>query len=74
MRRGVPSVTLPGTETKVNLPDRAGLAWYAGLTAMAAIELIEWPVAVLIAGTHFIENHSHNRDIQELAEGIDAGA
>lgn len=41
---------------------------------MAAIDLIEWPLALLVAGTHFIENHSHNRDIQELAEGIDAGA
>jgi hypothetical protein len=74
MRRGSRSVTVPGTSTKLNLPDHAGLAWYAGLGAMATIELIEWPVALLIAGTHFIGNHAHNRDVQELAEGIDAGA
>jgi hypothetical protein len=70
----VPSVTLPGSDTKINLPDRAGLAWYAGIGVMAAAELIEWPVAVLVAGTHFIQNHSHQRDIQELAEGIQASA
>lgn len=41
---------------------------------MAAAELIEWPVALLVGATHSIENHSHSRDIQELAEGVDAGA
>jgi hypothetical protein len=70
----VPSVTLPGSDTKINLPDRSGLAWYAGLGVMAAVELIEWPVAVIVAGTHFIQNHAHQRDIQELAEGIQASA
>jgi hypothetical protein len=74
LREGRPSVTLPGTRTKINLPDRQAVLWYAGITAMAAIDLIEWPVALLVAGTHFIENHAHNRDIQELAEGIESGA
>jgi hypothetical protein len=41
---------------------------------MTALELIEWPIALLVAGTHLIESHSRNRDVQELAEGIDAGA
>ncbi len=41
---------------------------------MAAVELIEWPVALLVAGTHFVENHSHSRDVQELAEGIESGS
>lgn len=70
----VPSVTLPGSNMKINLPDRTGLAWYAGLGLMAAVELIEWPVAAIVAGTHFIQNHSHHRDIQELAQGIQASA
>lgn len=74
LKRGGPSVNVPGTATKINLPDRSGLLWYAGIGAMAAAELIEWPIALLVAGTHFIENHSRSRDIQELAEGVDAGA
>jgi hypothetical protein len=68
------SVSVPGTDVRINLPDRPALAWYAGIGAMAAIELIEWPVALLITGTHFIENHSRSRSIQELCDGIDAGA
>jgi hypothetical protein len=65
---------LPFTNTKVSVPEGPGLAWYAGIGAMAAAELIEWPVALLVAGTHFIENNSHNRDIEELADGISSGA
>jgi hypothetical protein len=67
-------VTVPFTSAKINLPDGPGLAWYGGVGAMAAAELIEWPVALLVAGTHFIENHARNRDIEELADGISAGA
>ncbi len=74
LRRGPPSATVPGTQAKINLPDRAGLVWYAGIATMTALELIEWPVALVIAGTHFIESHSRNRDVQELAEGIESGA
>jgi hypothetical protein len=71
--RNPPSVTVPGTETAVNLPDRTALAWYAGLAAMATLELIEWPFAVAVAGTHLLANHAQRRDVQELCEGIEAG-
>ncbi len=74
LRQGPPAVEVPGTRTKVNLPNRSGLLWYAGIGVMAAAELVEWPIALLLAGTHFVENHSHSRDMQELAEGVDAGA
>ncbi len=74
LRRGGPSVSLPGSDIKVNLPGRGGLVWYAGIGAMAALEVIEWPIAVVISATHFIENHSHSRDVQELADGIESGA
>ncbi|MBV8944018.1 MAG: hypothetical protein JO046_13205 [Solirubrobacterales bacterium] len=71
--RDRPSVRLPGLG-RINLPDKPGLLWYAGIGAMAAVDLIEWPIAALVAGTHFIENHFHNRDIQQLADGIESGA
>jgi hypothetical protein len=47
------SVAVPLVDTTINLPDRAAAAWYAGLGVMAALELIEWPFAVAVAGTHF---------------------
>lgn len=67
------SVTLPVAGTTINLPDGAALAWYTGLGAMAALELVEWPFALAVAGTHLLANHAHRRDVQELAEGIEAG-
>jgi len=71
--RNPPSVRVPALG-RINLPDKPALFWYAGLGTMAAVEIIEWPVAVLIAGTHFIESHTRNRDIQQLADGIGSGA
>lgn len=71
--RNRPSVQLPGLGRLI-LPDKQGLVWYAGIGMMAAVEMIEWPIAALVAGTHFIENHTHNRDLQQLADGIESGA
>ncbi len=52
----------------------ARIAWYAGLGAMAAFELVEWPLALLIGVTHAIETRSHDQIVEELASGVDAGA
>jgi hypothetical protein len=40
---------------------------------MALFEIIEWPVAVVIAVGHEIAHRAKNRAIRELAEGIEAG-
>jgi hypothetical protein len=49
------------------------LAWYAGLTVMALFEVIEWPLAIVIAVGHEIARRSRNKALRELAEGIEAG-
>jgi len=49
------------------------LAWYAGLTLMALFEVIEWPVALVIAIGHELAHRARNKAIRELAEGIEAG-
>jgi hypothetical protein len=48
-------------------------AWYAGLTVMALFEVIEWPVAIVIAVGHEIARRARSKAIRELAEGIEAG-
>lgn len=58
-------MTTPSTQTRV--------AWYAGLGAMAMIGLIEWPVAVVVGATHYIQNHSNDQLADQVAGGIDAG-
>lgn len=50
------------------------LAWYAGLTVMALFEIIEWPVAIVIAVSHEIARRARSKAIRELAEGVEAGS
>ena len=40
---------------------------------MALFEIIEWPVAVVIAVGHEIAHRAKNRAIREFAEGLEAG-
>jgi hypothetical protein len=40
---------------------------------MALFEVIEWPIAVVIAVGHEISHRARSRAIRQLAEGIEAG-
>jgi len=48
------------------------LAWYLGLALMAAFEVIDWPVAIVIGVGHEIAHRTHRVALRELAEGIEA--
>ena len=50
------------------------LAWYAGLGVMAAIEVVEWPLALLMMLGHEIAQRAHTAALRDFAEGIQAGA
>lgn len=60
-------VTLPFG--KISLPAQQ-LPFYAGLGAMAALELIEWPVAVCIAAGHLIAQQTHQQALKELGDAL----
>jgi hypothetical protein len=53
-------------------PER--LAWYGGLALMAVLEVIDWPLAIVIAIGHEIAHRARRQALRELAEGIEAGA
>ena len=50
------------------------LGWYAGLAVMAAIEVIEWPLAIMMMLGHEIAHRAHHQALRDFAEGIEAGA
>ena len=55
----------------VSLPPIDHLAWYAGVATLTAIELIDWPVAVLLAvGKALADNRSH-RTLRSLGEALE---
>ncbi len=53
--------------------DLARVAWYAGLGALVALEVVEWPIAALLAATHFIEHNARDGIVRQLTEGLEEG-
>ena len=41
---------------------------------MAALEIIDWPVAIVIGIGHEIHHRARSRALRELTEGIEAGS
>jgi len=50
------------------------LCWYAGLAVMAVVEVIEWPLAILMMLGHEIAHRAHSQALRDFAEGIESGA
>jgi len=49
------------------------LGWYAGLAVMAAIEIIEWPLAIMMMLGHEVAHRAHSQALRDFAEGVEAG-
>ena len=56
-------------QTEIPRPEQ--LAYYGGLAALAALELIDWPVALVIAAGHLLAANHHNKILEELGEAIE---
>ncbi|MGH3524122.1 MAG: hypothetical protein ACRDU4_15195 [Mycobacterium sp.] len=56
---------------QLQVPRPEQLAYYGGLAALAAFELIDWPVAVVIAAGHILASNHHNRLLEEIGEAIE---
>lgn len=64
------SVTLP-VIGRVPLPRPEQLAFYGALGVLAAAEIIEWPVALVIGAGHFLVQEDHNPVVREVAEAME---
>jgi len=47
-------------------------AWYVGLALMAAVDVIDWPVAIVIGIGHELAHHARTRIVRELGGRIEA--
>ena len=63
------AVNLPAIG-QVEIPRPEQLAYFGGLAALAALELIDWPVALVIAAGHFLAASHHNKVLEELGEAM----
>jgi hypothetical protein len=71
--RAAPSATpgpvrmaVPGMPGLV--PDPKRLLWWGGLAALAALEVIEWPVAVVVAAGSYVAERMARQDVRRDSE------
>jgi hypothetical protein len=50
----------------VRIPRPEQLAYYAALGALAAVEIIDWPVALVLATGHALLQNEHGRVAEEI--------
>lgn len=62
-------ITLPLVGT-VRLPPAQQLSYYAAVGTLLALEIIDWPIALLVTAGHALSSQHHNRVIQEFGEEL----
>jgi hypothetical protein len=55
----------------VRIPRPEQLAYYAALGALAAVEIIDWPVALVLATGHALLQNEHGRVAEEIGEALE---
>jgi hypothetical protein len=56
---------------KVRLPRPEQVAFYAALGVLAAVEIVEWPVAAVLAAGHFLVQNQHNAVEREIGQALE---
>jgi hypothetical protein len=56
---------------KTRLPRADTLAYYGGVAALAAFEIIEWPVALVLGVGHVLAENHHSRVAQALGDALE---
>jgi hypothetical protein len=65
------SVTLEMGGTRLQLPPPEELAFLAGVGVLAALEIIEWPLALVLAVGHQLAHSHHGRVLREFGEALE---
>ncbi len=63
-------VTLPLLGT-VRLPEPQRLTYYATIGALGVLGVLEWPVALVLAGGHALTSDQHNRAVQQFGDALE---
>jgi hypothetical protein len=56
---------------RVRIPRPDQLAYYGALAGLAALQIIDWPIALAIGAGHVLASSHHNRVVQELGEALE---
>jgi hypothetical protein len=55
----------------VGLPPMAEVAYYGGVVVLAAVGLIEWPVAILLGLGHQLAASSHFKSLRAFGQALE---
>ena len=56
---------------RIRIPRPEQLAFYGAVAVLAATEIIDWPVALLIAAGHALQQNEHSHIAQEFGEALE---
>ena len=65
---------IPLLDLELHKPSRGSIAWYGTVGALTAFEVIDWPLALVVAGSHFVADNSLSQTAEGIAEGTESAA
>lgn len=68
--RGGHPILITADGIRVQTPPVEHLAFYAGVGALAAAEVIEWPVALVLTAGHILIGLTNRPALEELGEAF----
>jgi hypothetical protein len=70
MAENTVEVEVPAMGT-LRLPPPQTLAWLAGLTTLAVLEIVEWPVALAVGAGHVLAHQTHMKLLHDFGEALE---
>lgn len=69
-RLHTPTIELPIVGV-IHAPAREDVALLAGLSIVAVVGVVEWPIALALAGVHVLVRQSHSRSIAVIGDAME---
>lgn len=70
-RSGPPTVTLPIPGLGTIELSRPEMAYVGGIVALSAFGLLEWPIALVIAGGHVLAADRSSQTVRDLGDAME---
>jgi hypothetical protein len=50
------------------------MAWYAGVATLAVLEVVEWPVAIVMVTAKALADSTHHQLVSQFGQALEKGA
>ncbi|GII57110.1 hypothetical protein Pth03_54990 [Planotetraspora thailandica] len=66
-----PKITVPVLGTLV-MPPPDHLVFYAALGVLGVLEIVEWPIVLIVGMGHYLTEHGHSPALRQVGEAAAA--